>query len=134
MKCLFCNKETSKKNKFCNNTCIAEFRYNAYILSWKKGLNDGQKGYGWGQVSSYIRRYLFEKFNSKCTSCGWNRVNIKTGKIPLQVEHVDGNPENHSEENLSLLCPNCHSLTPTYGKLNLGKGRKKAKYRYIEEE
>jgi hypothetical protein len=25
---------------------------------------------------------------------------------------------------LEILCPNCHSLTPTYGGLNRGKGRK----------
>jgi Zn finger protein HypA/HybF involved in hydrogenase expression len=27
------------------------------------------------------------------------------------------------EENLILLCPNCHSLTATYGALNKGRGR-----------
>ena len=31
------------------------------------------------------------------------------------LPHIDGNNE---ESNLQLLCPNCHSLTPTFGALN----------------
>jgi predicted HNH restriction endonuclease len=39
------------------------------------------------------------------------------------VEHIDGNYENDREKNLTLLCPNCHSLTPTFRALNRGNGR-----------
>lgn len=35
-----------------------------------------------------------------------------------------GNYLNNSEDNLDLICPNCHSLTPTYRALNIGNGRK----------
>jgi hypothetical protein len=41
------------------------------------------------------------------------------------LEHKDGNSENHNLNNLELLCPNHHSLTPTYGALNKGNGRTK---------
>ena len=44
--------------------------------------------------------------------------------MPLEVEHIDGNYLNNSEENLDLICPNCHSLTATYKGANKGKGRK----------
>lgn len=33
---------------------------------------------------------------------------------PLQMDHIDGNRTNHRLENLRLLCPNCHALTPTF--------------------
>jgi 5-methylcytosine-specific restriction endonuclease McrA len=36
----------------------------------------------------------------------------------------DGNSENNLEENLRLLCPNCHSLSPNFRNLNKGYGRK----------
>lgn len=74
-------------------------------------------------LSQYVRRYLFEKYESKCCECGWSKVNPTTGKVPLEVEHIDGDWKNNKEENLKLLCPNCHSLTPTYRSLNKGKGR-----------
>ena len=59
--------------------------------------------------------------------CGWSERNPITKKVPIQMEHIDGNSENNSIENLELLCPNCHSLTPTFGALNKGRGRKNRK-------
>lgn len=34
--------------------------------------------------------------------------------IPLELEHIDGNHHNNERNNLEALCPNCHSLTPTW--------------------
>lgn len=42
--------------------------------------------------------------------------------MPLEVEHIDGDSTNNKEYNLTLLCPNCHSLTKTYRGLNKGNG------------
>ena len=99
--------------------------YIKYIIKWKAGLVDGMRGKY--QISSHIMRYLREKFDSKCSKCGWNEVNSYTGKIPLEVEHIDGNFRNNKEENLDLICPNCHSLTSTYKGANKGNGRKERK-------
>jgi hypothetical protein len=41
----------------------------------------------------------------------------------VEVEHIDGNWRNNLPENLTLLCPNCHALTPTFRGLNRGHGR-----------
>ena len=62
--------------------------------------------------------------------CGWNKINPITNKVPIELEHIDGNSENNSLDNLKLLCPNCHSLTPTYKALNIGNGRYKRMKRY----
>jgi 5-methylcytosine-specific restriction endonuclease McrA len=62
--------------------------------------------------------------------CDWNKVNQKTGLVPIQLEHIDGDSDNNKIENLKLLCPNCHSLTPTFGSLNKnGRDSKRKKYR-----
>jgi hypothetical protein len=78
-------------------------------------------------LSAHIRRYLLEKANYTCEvpGCGWGETNPYTNTIPLEVEHIDGNYLNNAEENLILLCPNCHSLTATYKGANKGNGRKK---------
>lgn len=96
-------------------------RHFDYIARWKAGLENGMRGTT--AISAQIRRYLFEKFESKCGRCGWGQVNQFTNKIPLEVEHIDGCHRNNVESNLMLLCPNCHSLTGTYRALNIGKGR-----------
>jgi len=62
--------------------------------------------------------------------CGWKEKNVVTGNIPIELEHIDGNSENNLLTNLKLLCPNCHSLTPTYKALNVGNGRHKRRERY----
>lgn len=99
--------------------------YVTYIAKWKAGLVDGMLGkYA---ISRHIKRYLREKYNNKCHKCGWNEINVYTGKVPLDVEHIDGDYRNNKEENLDLLCPNCHSLTPTYKGVNKGNGRKERK-------
>ena len=60
---------------------------------------------------------------------GFAEVNPITGKVPLEIDHVDGDCYNNRPENLVVLCPNCHSLTPTFRALNKASGRKyRAKY------
>lgn len=95
--------------------------YLSYIESWKNNFTDGMSGQT--NISAHIRRYLFIKYDSKCCKCGWNEVNLTTKKIPLEVNHIDGNYKNNMEENLELVCPNCHSLTSNFKSLNRGKGR-----------
>ncbi len=114
------------ERKFCDNTCGAEYNYIEYIKRWKAGLEDGIKGKY--QTSNHIRRYLFEKYNSKCCKCGWNKISSYLKLPALQIEHIDGNCTNNLEENLELLCPNCHTLTPTYGSLNRGKSKRKTRH------
>lgn len=122
--CINCGRElTNNKvyNKYCSHTCQHEYQYKQYIGKWKQEEETGTQGKY--DVSEHIRRYLFDKYNSSCQLCGWNRVNPKSGKVPLQIHHIDGNCLNNKEENLQLLCPNCHSLTETYGSLNQESSR-----------
>lgn len=120
--CLFCGTNLSRNVKYCSNKCQKEYEYKIYIQLWKSGYKSGLSGkYG---ISGHIRRFLFEKYNNKCSRCGWGEINQYTNKIPLEIEHKDGNFLNNKEENLDLICPNCHSLTSTYKGANVGKGRK----------
>ncbi len=56
----------------------------------------------------------------KCLECGIiDTYNNKP--INLQVDHINGVDNDHRLQNLRLLCPNCHSQTPTYAR---AKGQK----------
>lgn len=111
--------------KYCNMSCQKEFRYNKFISDWKSGKTSGHCGDSNYTIASFLRIYLFKKYNNKCCKCGWNKVHLKTGRIPLQINHIDGDCSNNKEENLELLCPNCHSLTETYGSLNMNNSKRK---------
>ena len=70
-----------------------------------------------------LRDYLIEKNDQACLRCGWRERNPVTGRVPLEIEHLDGDWRNTVQGNLAVLCPNCHSLTPTFRGLNRGRGR-----------
>lgn len=101
---------------FVQNTVNEISNTKKYISLWKNGKVNGITGKA--DISSHVRRYLFEKYHSKCQICGWSQINPVIGKIPLQIHHIDGDCLNNKENNLQLLCPNCHSLTSTFGSLN----------------
>ncbi len=132
--CLYCNKKLAGwQKKYCSNKCQSDYQHRKYIQLWKKGEVDGNRGVETKNISRHLKRYLIEKCGEKCSLCGWNKKHPVSSSCPLEIDHIDGSFENNSEENLRLLCPNCHALTPNYKKLNNGKGRewRRLKYRKV---
>ncbi len=120
--CKKCSKKTARRGyKYCSNQCQMDYQYTKYIDDWLNGEVNG--GTAAGLVSLHIKRYLREKYNNACQDCGWSKVNPHTNRVPLEVEHVDGDHKNNKINNLKLICPNCHALTGTYKALNRGNGR-----------
>lgn len=70
--------------------------------------------------NSSVRRQIIKwniLSNKECSVChiknNWN------GKILiLQLDHIDGNHQNHNISNLRFICPNCHSQTKTFSGKN----------------
>jgi hypothetical protein len=49
-----------------------------------------------------------------CEGCG--NLGVWQGKdLVLEIDHISGQPNDNRRENLRFLCPNCHSLTETFG-------------------
>lgn len=122
-KCLYCGNGITSK-KFCNSSCQHKY----YNEENKKKIESGDTTLD----HRIYKKYLIETYGEKCMKCGWDEKNVITGNVPIELEHIDGNSENNLLENLKLLCPNCHSLTPTYKSLNNGNGRYKRRKRYQE--
>lgn len=122
--CLNCGTEkVLGKNctgKYCDVNCQHEYQYKQRIVEWKE---TGKIGKG------PLKRFLAEK-KKGCYNCGITEW--MGNPIVLELEHINGNSEDNSEENLSLLCPNCHSQTDTYKGKNVGNGRHYRRQRYAE--
>lgn len=108
-----------KKNatKFCSLKCQQAFNFEARSRLLESG------GYFVIQPKRFLRRYLTRRFGERCSRCGWAERHAVTKRVPIEVEHIDGDWRNNRPENLTLLCPNCHALTPTFRGLNRGRGR-----------
>lgn len=124
MKCINCDKKLQGfQKKFCSHKCQIEYQKEEKIRTWLNGDSDGLRGNT--QLSKTIRNYLLEQAEYKCELCGWGEKNPVTNLIPLEIHHKDGNYLNNTKENLQVLCPNCHSLTPNFKALNKSSERER---------
>jgi len=107
--------------KYCDNKCHAEYRWKKIKMLIEADTNN-DLNLGLEQRSCIYKKYIIEKRSAKCEECGWSKINPHSGKVPIELEHIDGNCTNNKLCNLKLLCPSCHSLTSTYKGLNKGNG------------
>lgn len=112
--CLYCGKinkiKKNCRNKFCTNKCQANYKW---VNIDKKKVEQGLCNYRKVGVKSSIVRYLKERDGLKCSIC--NLYEWCGDKIPLDIDHIDGDFRNNFPDNLRFLCPNCHRQTPTWG-------------------
>ena len=101
--------------KYCSIACQKDYEYKQRVNQWKEGLLPGYSG---TKISPFLRKYMLEKVGYKCEICNWGIKNPFNGNLPLEIHHIDGDYTNCKEENLQVLCPNCHSLTDNYKGMN----------------
>jgi hypothetical protein len=105
--CKHCNTPT-KNSLYCSNACQHRWQTKQKI---ENGTVDHRT----------VRAHLLKERGSKCEECG---IFEWLGKpITMEMDHINGDHKDHSLANLKLLCPNCHSQTPTYKSRNRGNGR-----------
>lgn len=124
--CLSCNLEllSPKQKKYCNQKCQNKYQYDNYINRWLDGKETGYVGKCY-QITSHVKKWMYEKHGTKCSKCGWDEKHPKDGKILTQIDHIDGDASNSKPNNLRILCPNCHTMTDTYGGRNKNSPREK---------
>ena len=94
---------------YCSTPCQVEARHKRFVLSDYK--TDGSR-----------RRFLIRKHGHCCMLCHSSTWNGQP--ITLELDHISGDSTNNREDNLRIVCPNCHAQTPTYKNKNKGHGRK----------
>ena len=79
-------------------------------------------------ASDTLKKRLFKAGlkHAACEICGWAE-RAPDGRIPVELDHINGDKNDNRIENLRILCPNCHSLQPTHRGLNKRSHRKKQK-------
>lgn len=120
--CLVCQKMIERRSrKYCSQKCKIKFDWNIKkqdIIS-EKCIN-----------TRSLKKYIIEERGHQCSIC--NTIEWMGQKVPLVLDHVDGNSENNLLSNLRLVCGNCDMQLPTYKNKNKGNGRASRRKRYSE--
>lgn len=121
--CKHCEKPLQNSSSiYCTVNCQKEFEYEQYILDWKNGLKLGYVSKT-KKIANAVRKYMLIKNNNTCQECGWNKLHPIDNKPLVEIDHIDGDASNCTEANLRVLCPNCHSMTPTFRARNKNSSR-----------
>ena len=112
------NTKTLRKLPIRNN-----FDYSHYL---GRGSNKNTKPWNHVPVEKYLKKGIIVKsgrlkvklieaglIEDKCSKCGLGTV-WNNEPIVLELDHIDGDKSNNLLENLRVICPNCHSQTPTF--------------------
>ena len=123
---LFEDYRSGKRVKTCSKKCGS---IQSHSLHKRKHTPELETWFEVGTLNTSlrfltVRLFLLEKVGKACQDCGWQEANPTNGIVYIHIDHVDGDPTNNRRINLRVLCPNCHTLTPTYTGLNGGRGRK----------
>jgi hypothetical protein len=136
--CLFCGNKIpfeKRRGKFCNKSCSASFN-NQGVTRHIKGSKVCSCGNSKLPQNKYCsvcsekhvyhraksvegvktdiarKKLLLEIRGHRCEGCGL--AEWRGQPITIELHHVDGNTDHNAEDNLQLLCPNCHSQSDTH--------------------
>lgn len=132
-------RDRNRRGPYCSFTCFDADRYEKtgsfarWVAGWLSGEISGTRQDG--RPDHRIRQALVSLRGARCEECGWDKRNPVSDRVPLHADHVHGDKSRNRPEDLRLLCPNCHSLTPNYQHLNnpsVQPIRKKQSRRYRE--
>jgi len=115
------NYDVAKRKIKCLNLDTKHFRGQGYLRGqthhWAKKTPLNKvliENFRGGITTHKLKKRLIREgiLEYKCYECGINQWRGK--RMSLELEHKNGNRYDNRRENLSLLCPNCHSFTSTY--------------------
>lgn len=92
-------------------------RLNIDTSHWTgQAWNKGEQLKDWSEYTrvSNLKKHLIKVRGHRCEKC--NNAEWFGYPIKLEVHHIDGDKTNNDEDNLQLLCPNCHSITDNWRK------------------
>jgi hypothetical protein len=100
--CKICGKPLDKGVMYCSRACYVQAKDKVPFdkMSWDRK-----------------RETIIKEQDGHCAMCDLSTWGDRP--ISLQIDHGDGDNENDARDNLKALCPNCHSLTPTWRGRNL---------------
>jgi 5-methylcytosine-specific restriction endonuclease McrA len=128
--CPKCGDNHEKPGTFCSRKCANSRQWTAEInerrrISNKRSAKDSSYKANVTRIKNFMekdfdsiigiqskrKRVILEQ-RGRCNRCGLDEWQGET--LTLELDHKNGIREDNARTNLEGLCPNCHSLTPTW--------------------
>lgn len=125
MKCINCENDIRRRNGYyCSLKCKGKHERAQKLELIKSCINI----HDIVKCVSTIKRYILDLRGHQCEIC--KNIEWQGKKIPLILDHIDGNSGNWLMTNLRLVCGNCDMQLDTYKSKNIGNGRAYRRERY----
>lgn len=123
-----CGKEISFYAKSCLE-CHHRQRsiiQDALFLDWVGGNNSvlTKSEVASGSLSLGRKKRLFSHVGNRCEQCGWSVYAAGYDYPALEISHDDNDFTNMSFSNITVLCPNCHTIKTLEEPVKSGNGRR----------
>ena len=102
-------------NVYCSKSCRLDHRSRSPLTGNRKSLEETNYG-------PTVRRIIMRERPYECEMC--HNSEWMNKPIPLEIDHINGLPQDNRRDNIRLLCCNCHATTPTYRSKNIGNCHK----------
>lgn len=127
--CPNCGKELKNCFALAPHLGFCTGKRNCHHFNGKRAWNRGKTKFNINDVlcngsrfsTGYVKNFLLknELITYECTTCKLHEWQCK--RLVLELDHINGDSLDHRIENLRLLCPNCHSQTPTFRGRNIAR-------------
>src|SRR5215471_19579797 len=94
--CDICDAPLGTRNRrFCSHKCQGVFLQQHRFELFRTDQINPVHTLEMGRVPRWIKGWWVQQYGEQCAQCGWQMRHARTGRVPLEWDHIDGDCSNN---------------------------------------